>query len=315
VLTEPLVVRARDRFILRDETAQRTIGGGVVLLAKAERRRGFHLNRPGLVADRLALLEDADPRVRLRAVLQLAKAPALEVSEAAEAVGLDAAEFAARVAGAPDVVLLPEGGPALFVLDSTRAASWSEAIVAAVEAFQTEHPNLPGVDLEHLRGGCGAALDARLFRLLVERLLGGGRLQRRGNLVHTTGHAPSLGPDDALAARLLARLREAATMPPTVKELSAETRVDVARVTRALGVLADRGELVKVSADLFFAKAAVDAAAEALVAHLQREGEITASAFRDLIAASRKYGIPLLDWFDRSGLTIRVGDVRKLRRT
>ena len=52
-----------------------------------------------------------------------------------------------------------------------------------------------------------------------------------------------------------------------------------------------------------------------LTAHLREQREITPAGFRDLIAASRKYCIPLLDWFDREGLTIRVGDLRKLRQS
>jgi selenocysteine-specific elongation factor len=107
----------------------------------------------------------------------------------------------------------------------------------------------------------------------------------------------------------------AGVMPPTVKELAAEFAVDEARTLKVAGVLVVRGDLVKVAPDLFFARAAVDDLQARLVAHLTGDAGITAAAFRDLIAASRKYVIPLLDYFDRTGLTVRVGDVRRLRRT
>ena len=47
--------------------------------------------------------------------------------------------------------------------------------------------------------------------------------------------------------------------------------------------------------------------------HCAVHGEITAAAFRDLIGASRKYSIAFLDYCDRTGVTLRVGDVRRMR--
>jgi len=68
-----------------------------------------------------------------------------------------------------------------------------------------------------------------------------------------------------------------------------------------------------VAPDLAYDRAVVADIETRLRAHLELEREITAAGFRDLIAASRKYSIPLLDYFDRSGVTIRSGDYRKLR--
>ena len=102
-------------------------------------------------------------------------------------------------------------------------------------------------------------------------------------------------------------------MPPTAQQLAEALALPARAVAEAVGVLAARGSLVKVSADLAFASEHVDDIARRLRAHLEREREITAAGFRDLIGASRKYSIPLLDYFDRSGLTLRSGDVRRLR--
>jgi len=85
-------------------------------------------------------------------------------------------------------------------------------------------------------------------------------------------------------------------------------------LTDLLGVLESRGAAVKVAADLYFSAAAMERASGLLVDHLERHGEITAAAFRDLLKTSRKFVIPLLEHFDKSGVTLRVGDVRKLRK-
>jgi selenocysteine-specific elongation factor len=72
--------------------------------------------------------------------------------------------------------------------------------------------------------------------------------------------------------------------------------------------------VARVAPDLYFAADAVDRARDLIRVHVAAHGEITAAAFRDLIQASRKFSIALLNYFDRTGFTLRVGDTRKLRR-
>jgi selenocysteine-specific elongation factor len=72
--------------------------------------------------------------------------------------------------------------------------------------------------------------------------------------------------------------------------------------------------VVRIAPDLFYARPAADEATARLQAYCRAHGEITAAAFRDLIGASRKFAIAFLDWCDRTGVTVRVGDLRRLRR-
>jgi selenocysteine-specific elongation factor len=71
---------------------------------------------------------------------------------------------------------------------------------------------------------------------------------------------------------------------------------------------------VRVAPDLWFGREAVAEAQARLTAHCKAHGEVSAAVFRDLIGASRKFAIALLDWCDRTGVTTRVGDMRRLRR-
>ena len=311
-LAEPLVACVGDRFVIRDETASRTLGGGVVLLARAEK----HRRSQGEVTPLLGLLEDGDALTRLDALLRMKPSFAATPAEAAAALGLGETELVGLVEGDARVMALPDAKTPTLLLAGDRARGFLEAVVSEVESFQKASPNLPGVDLEHLRGAVRPVLDTKLFRLLVDRLIADGLLARRGNLVHTPAHAPTLGgADDVFARKLLARFVGAGVMPPTVKELADELRVDATRIQKVAGVLVERGEMLRVTPELYFVRAIVEETGRRLEEHLRLEGEITASGFRDLVSASRKYCIPLLDWFDRAGLTIRVGDVRRLRRT
>ena len=80
-----------------------------------------------------------------------------------------------------------------------------------------------------------------------------------------------------------------------------------------LGVLEKEGRVARIGPDLWYARAAADEAKAIVVEHCQRHGDITAATFRDRIGASRKFAIAFLDWCDRTGVTVRVGDIRKLR--
>ena len=70
---------------------------------------------------------------------------------------------------------------------------------------------------------------------------------------------------------------------------------------------------MRVKPDLCFDRAAVDALADRLRAHLAAQREITAQQWKELSGVTRKYAIPLAEHFDAEKLTLRVGDVRRLR--
>jgi selenocysteine-specific elongation factor len=312
VLDEPLVALPGDRFVIRDETAVRTIGGGVVLSAHAAR----HRRARGEVAPSLRALEDDDASTRLAAALDLSPAFGLTAAEAAVATGLDAPAVVALASRGPEAIVLGDTAGEAMLVSSSRYSAYADGLLAEITRYQAAHANLPGVDLEHLRGACRPLLDARLFRLVLEKLEKAGSLVRAGSVVRTRSHSASLGAaDEALAARMLTSIESAGVMPPVVKDLASGLGAEAPRVVKVAAVLVLRGDLVKVSPDLYYARASLEAIRDRLEAHLRQHREITPAAFRDLIAASRKYCIPLLDWFDRDGLTIRVGDLRRLRKS
>jgi selenocysteine-specific elongation factor len=311
VLEEALVALPGDRFVVRDETAVRTIGGGIVLSAHAAR----HRRARGDVSPSLRALEADEASTRLVAALELSPAFGLAAAEAGIATGLDAAEVFALASGGSGVVALGDASDAVLVSES-RFSSYAGALIGEVTRYQTAHANLPGVDIEHLRGACRPVLGAGVFRLVVARLEKSGSLVRAGSLVRTKDHSASLGiADEALATRMLAEIAAGGVMPPVVKDLASALGAESARVVKVALVLVLRGDLVRVSPELFYARASLDGIRDRLEAHLRQHREISPAAFRDLVAASRKYCIPLLDWFDRDGLTMRVGDLRKLRQS
>ena len=128
-------------------------------------------------------------------------------------------------------------------------------------------------------------------------------------------HKVALGAEArALGARVERLLAEGRFTPPDLRQLEEATGVPRRRLAEVLGVLEGEKRVVRVAPDLYYARGAADEARALVEDHCRTHGDITAAAFRDLIGASRKFAIAFLDWCDRTGVTVRVGDVRKLRR-
>jgi len=140
-------------------------------------------------------------------------------------------------------------------------------------------------------------------------------LVRADSLVRLPSHRTGLGPEEArLAERVAERLSAAGFTPPDVKPLADELHTTPPRLTALLAELERAGRVVRAAPDLYFAADAVERAREVIRRDVAEHSEITAARFRDLINASRKFSIALLNYLDRTGFTLRVGDVRKLRR-
>jgi len=102
--------------------------------------------------------------------------------------------------------------------------------------------------------------------------------------------------------------------PPELKEIEKQLSISRPKLQEAVRLLERDRSVIRVATELYYLTSAIDDLRATLTKFLLDKGEMTAASFRDLIGSSRKYTIPLLEYFDREGLTIRVGDIRRLKR-
>ena len=170
--------------------------------------------------------------------------------------------------------------------------------------------------MESLRSQIAADLSAKLFRIVVDALVAAKAVVRDDSTIRLPAHQVSLqGDEEGLAQRIEALLTGANFTPPDVKELETSLRVPRPKLAAVLQQIEREGRITRVADGMYFAPEPLARARELIRGHCQAHGEITAAAFRDHLGASRKYSIALLDYFDRTGFTLRVGDIRKLRRS
>ncbi len=307
----PVVALAGDRFVIRDETNSRTLGGGVVLNPLGRRaRKPFDAYRASL----RALKESSGPDA-IEALLNLQESFALEPIRIATLMNIPVKEAETALKD-PRFVKLSIGDEDGF----TTGTKWEELKRFALAALETHHQKEPlsaGLEMEAMRTRMPYRIGARAFRPIIDRIGREAEIVREESTLRLKSHRVQLGGDAGiLGASIEAALIRAQFQPPELKQLADGLKIpaaDLPRLRTVLAALEREGRVVKIATDLYFSRAAADAARNSLVEYLKTHSEITAAVFRDLLGASRKFAIALLDHFDHTGVTTRVGDARRLR--
>jgi selenocysteine-specific elongation factor len=193
------------------------------------------------------------------------------------------------------------------------SARWTQVAGQArleLEAFHQRHPLRPGMAAGELRERLG--LEGRGAAEAVDLLVRSGVADRRpqGTLAIAGWEAQLTDAHRRAADAVLARLGAIPLAPPGVPELAG-----IADVAEVCQYLEDQGTLVRIAPDLWLLRVAVDAAAAVLRAHLETAGSVTVAQARDVLGSSRRVVVPLLEHFDAVHLTVRDGDIRRLRGT
>jgi len=187
-------------------------------------------------------------------------------------------------------------------------------LLEQVQEFHRKNPMRPGISREELKGKLPEEVDPKLYSFVLEGLIGEGRLESEKELVRIKGHRISLSGREAEEVKEVEEaFRSAGLTPPTFKELLERQAMQPQRAREILSLLVHEGKLVKVKEDLYFHREPLEGLKERLVAFLKERGKISTQEFKNLTGTSRKYAIPLAEYFDSVRLTLRVGDERVLR--
>jgi selenocysteine-specific elongation factor len=308
VLERPLAAAVGDRFVVRDTSSSRTVGGGTLIDLRAPERRRRTPERHA----EIAALARPDPAEALAAALQ-------------GSLGwLDLDAFCRDRALAPSMAadLTTELG--LVVLQAkdrqmvALPATWERLhghIGRVLDQLHSDRPDLPGIGTEQLRVGYKPALAAPLFLAALRRLAEGGALVLDRAWVRRPGHEVRFSPEEErIWALIHPRLAGEPYRPPRVRDIANDMGIDEGFVRRLMRLAARRGDVEEIAHDHFFLRPVVERMAEIAidVAARAAEGKFTAADFRDRLDNGRKVAIQILEFFDRHGFTIRRQDLRRI---
>ncbi len=305
VLDQPVAAAVGDRFILRDVSARRTIGGGTVIDLRAPARKRA---RP----ERLAVLEAASLSDPAQALHALAASPAGLVDLVAFARDRALSEAEARAALTASGLTRIDG---LGLLPDTLARLQVD-MAAMLAEYHAENPDLQGLAREAMRLRLTPRLPKDSFLALIRAEAQAGRIALDGAFLRLPEHRPRLSPEDeALWDAMLPLLGgEARFRPPRVRDMAQDLVCDEADIRRILRMAARQGRVDQIAHDHFFLRATTEEMADILrrLARESTDGWVTAPAFRDQLQNGRKVAIEILDFFDRHGLSLRRGDLRRI---
>lgn len=300
---EPVVVGRGDHYIVRSFSPVHTLGGGVVIEPHAQYRR-----RNPRDLEELKVKETGGRAGVVAETLARAGAVALPAAELSRRTGMppEVLQNELRELAATGEVRALEGG---HWLHRRGYAAFLAAVRGYLEDFYRQYPLRPGAPKEELRRKALPAADARAFAAALGAAVAAGDLALDQDRVALPGRAVTLAPAQGQAvAAVLERVQAAGFSPPTLAELQAAVRHP--DVPELVHYLEQQGRVVRLAEDLVLDAGALATARSRTRDFLREKGKLTVAEFRDLLGTSRKYALPLLDYFDTQRWTRRTGDER-----
>jgi selenocysteine-specific elongation factor len=298
-LSTPLLAFVGDRLIIRDASEQHTIAGCVVFNVDAKNFKSPQ--ERSLLATRAVAPDD----VALVVWTEVSQTGVFEPSRLLERSRLSRHEIARslqRLAEHGEIFLSEEVGAKMFL--------WREFHARAgqlVDAVHKTHPERRGMEVNELRREFSSLTPAVFNELVVD--LCRGDFARAGSIISKRSHRVTLPPElQAAAGNIHAALATKPFDPPSRNDLS-KSEQD----RQALRFLIENGEIVEVSDELVLSRDSLDKMEAAISDFISSNGAATVSQIREKVGTSRRVIIPVLEHLDRAGVTLRTGDLRKLR--
>jgi selenocysteine-specific elongation factor len=313
----PVVALHDERFIIRSYSPAETIAGGLVLDPQATKHRGREMAR---TQERLQALLDSERPGKVGVFVAAAGDHGLRTSDIAARTGwnnevaMQAAKQAQQaIAGGAATIIDADG----VLVSTENFERLSRITTDEVQRHHEREPLARGLARETLRERHFTHAAPEIFRAVISRLEKDGVLVAEKDIVRARKHGQELSAaDEQLRDKIAQAYKKSALEAPTLDQALIKAGIPTSQRTHArkiLQLLIDNGTLVRVQGEMFFHANAIEhlksLLGEFAVAH-EPDRLIDVPGFKDLAGVSRKYAIPLLEYFDRERITVRAGDKR-----
>ncbi len=315
-IESPVVCEVNDRFVLRDYSPGRTIGGGRVLEVHPKKLKY-------LPEDELEVLEVLEVGTSKDLVEQHLRRGGFQPFTS-ESLARDLSRPAAEIAALIEQ-LVQEG---LLVRLTNPTSTWfvhqqvlsqaSEKLLAILQEFHQTTSFRLGLKRSELAGKIFGSVDKALYEAFLHTLVAAGKIELSGEIAHLHGHRVQFSPQqETLAQEILKIYWEAAFVTPEFDELVEQLHLQAEQVRRIISGLVDRGELMElgiaVGRALIFHTERLAEARQKILSLFENKNELAFFEVREALSSTRKFTTPILNHFDQIGLTVRVGEMRLLK--
>jgi selenocysteine-specific elongation factor len=309
-LDRPIVALPQDRFVIRGSSAIQTCGGGVILDTRPDKHKRFSEK---VISD-LTLLRDGSGEEVLRQHIHHSGAGGTILDDLFKRVSMAPREVQAllkRMVDKKELILID---PERFkVVNFSQYQGLKESALAQLKEFHARSPMKSGLSKEELRTKLPAELDIRLFQILINELIQTGKIVLEKDKLRLTEHRVSSSDEKGLVKKVEETVLKGGLQPPSPRELAESWSEEEGAIQAIFEHLIHEGILVKIKSGIYFHRTPFERLKENLIHFLKTNKEITTPQFKEMTGASRKYVIPLIEYFDQIKLTLRLGDKRVLR--
>jgi len=305
----PVIAMSGDRFVIRSYSPVTTVGGGEITDPLARKRRGH------VASGEAEMLHRGTGEEKTGIILKRAGLDGISSLSLAIRTGLSHGEEEKILEK-----MLSEKKALLIDRDERKVvSSWAyrdfqDRMLAEIASYHKKYPLKEGISREELRTTLGGFIGPKLFGKALKDLEDEGKIVAAQENVRIASHAVNLKDEEIeLRERITDIYRRAALTPPLTKELMEQFPGKKKAATDVLNVMLGMSTLVKVNEELYFHREALDRLREDYRALLVKDGKASPATFKELTGLSRKFIIPLMEYFDKTKLTIRVENHRMLR--
>ncbi len=300
VASEPLVLCFNDKVIIRDQAAERTVGGGIVVDPNSPQRGRADPLRVSLLRG----LPGKDKRSVLRDLLAHSK-EGVATRQWQSALNLTADEFERMAIDAVSI-------SGKRMISTGQFEALSTRLLEKVTAYQQANRSSPGLTLIQL-ARAAAISDRVLADHLIDALVSKGKLTKAGGKVTLPGQRGELSEKESVVwTQVEPLLRGQLTKPPVLHDIADNLHIPIRELEKTLGHCVQLGYLVRPVQNRFFLPEAMQELLTILMNTADERDQLSVRQYRDATGIGRNLAIEILEYFDRQGITRRVGDTRSI---
>ena len=310
-LDSSIAVVKDDRFVIRSYSPVRTIGGGKVLNPIPKKHKGF---KPEVIKGLKSLMDNAPGEV-VEYYVDESGSKGVDYSDLRIMTNIPRKQLENIISTllSKRSLICIDRDNRVYIHKNTYEKIKNE-ILQTLENYHKTNPLKTGMSKEELKTKFPLIMGSNLFNLLIIQMEKKEEIVSEDNSVRLSGYSVSLGADQAELKKKIDEIyKKAGLKPPYFRDIPRQLDIDPQSAKDVLMLLIEEGMIIKAKDDLYFDRDAVDILKKRLVDFFATSNELTTPEFKELAGVSRKYLIPLIEYFDSINLTIRIGDIRKLR--
>lgn len=317
ILQEPVALWPGDRYVLRSYSPVRTIGGGTILNnAPLKRKRSSSEDREK-IQQIFSIYHEGSQNEKMLLFLHESGLAGLTQDQLATRIGVfgnKLKKLLQKPVSSGDILIVDSDSKRMIAAPVLKVLT--DKLQNILKKFHTDFPLKSGMIKEELRSSIVPPIDQKLFQFALASLVKQNRIVQDLAEVRLADFEVVLQVDDEdLKEQILAQYQQAGLKPPNIKDVfNSMSKFPEKKVQQVFELLTRDRKLIKITESLYFAANEIDTLANSISDYIKQNEEIDAQGFKELTGLTRKFSIPLLEYFDKIKLTIRIGDKRVLRK-